>query len=144
MQANTQAIAKLGMQMGQLANSLSKMEEEESLNQFIVNLEDQFEIDASSHFEQVVIITLRNDKVVDDYLGEPEVIDVQKDVDETQSNIENISMSLEPSISALVRHESIPAYIPRAPFWQRLTESTREDDSLHEDKKIILTKNVRS
>ena len=53
-------------------------------------------------------------------------------------------MSPEPSTFVLVRYESIPAYIPRAPFWQRLTGSTRKDDSLHEHKKIILTKNVRS
>ena len=122
------------MQMGQLANSLSEWEEEESHSQSTINLEGQFEIEASSHFEQAEIITLRNDTVVDYHVGEPEVIDVQEDEDETQSNIENISMSLEPSISALVTHESIPAYNPRAPFWQRLTGSTREEDSLHKQK----------
>ena len=111
LQANSQAIAKLRMQMGQLATLINE-EEEESPNQSIVNLEDQFEIEASSHFEQAEIITLRNDIVIDDQVGEPEVVNVQKDEDETQSNIENISMSLEPSTSTPVRNESIIVYMP--------------------------------
>ena len=130
--------------MGQLANSLSEMEEEESPNQSIVNLEDQFKIEANSHSEQAEPITLRNDNVVEYLVGEPDVIHVQEDDGETQSTIEHISMSPESSTSAFVRHESIPAHIPRAPFWQRLTESTGEEDSLHEHKEIILAKNVRS
>ena len=132
------------MQMGQLANSLSEREEEESPSQSIVNLEGQFETEASSHFEQAKTTTLRYDKVVDDHVGEPEVVNVQKDEDVTQSSIENISMSPEPPTSALVRYESIPTYIPREPFSLRLTGSIRKEDSLHEPKKILLTKNVRS
>ena len=44
--------------MGQLATLINE-EEEESPNQSIVNLEDQFKIEASSHFEQAETITLR-------------------------------------------------------------------------------------
>ena len=50
--------------MGQLATLINE-EEEESPNQSIVNLEDQFEIEASSHFVQSETITLRNDTMVD-------------------------------------------------------------------------------
>ena len=81
---------------------------------------------------------------MDNHVGEPEVIDVQEDKDETQSNIENISVSLEPLIYTLVRYESIPTYIPREPFSLRLTGSIRKEDSLNESKNILLTKNVRS
>ena len=44
--------------------------------------------------------------MVDYHVGELAVIDDQEDEGETQSNIKNISMSLEPSTFALVRYES--------------------------------------
>ena len=48
LQANTQAITMLEMQMGQLGNSFSEMEEEEYPNKSFVSLEDQFEVEAST------------------------------------------------------------------------------------------------
>ena len=111
LQANTKAIEKLEMHMGQLATLICDDEEEEALGQSIANLKGPFETEASSHFEQAETTTLRYDKVVDGHVGEPEVVNVQKDEDVTQSNIENIFISLEPSTSALIRYESILAYI---------------------------------
>ena len=58
--------------MGQLATLINE-EEEESPNQSIVSLEDQFEVEASSHSEQAEPITLRNDNVVEYLVGEPDV-----------------------------------------------------------------------
>ena len=119
-------------------------EEDESLSQSTATLEGQFRIEASSHVEQVEITTLRCDSIVDDHVEEPEIIDVQEEDDETQSNNENIYKSPESPTSTPVRHESIIAYIPRSPYPQGLIESTRKEDRLHEHKEIILTKNVAS
>ena len=63
LQANTQAIENLEMQMGQLATQIYEEDEEEALGQSIANLKGPFETEGSSHFEQAETTTLRYDKV---------------------------------------------------------------------------------
>ena len=66
LQANTQAIKKLEVQLGQLATLIYENNEEKILNQLIADSIGQLEIEASSHNEQAdSITTLGNDKLID-------------------------------------------------------------------------------
>ena len=125
LQANTKAITKVEMQMGQLATSRAKRRKFSS--QSVANPKSQFEIEASSHNKHVKFITtLRNGKTVDNHIDDPEIVEIQMDEDETPVTNENISKSPEPPTSTFFRDESINAYISRAPYPQRLTGSTRK------------------
>ena len=71
MQANTQAIAKLEIQMGQLATSLSEREKGKFPSQPVANPKRQYEIGSNSHHEQAkAITTLRSGRIVDNQVGD--------------------------------------------------------------------------
>ena len=113
LQANSQAIAKLEIQMGQLATLLSEREKGKFPSKPIPKPKGQFKNGASSYHEQAKsITTLRSGKVVDNHVGEPMNVDITDDEDKAQDNIENISKSQELPTSTFFRNESIPAYIP--------------------------------
>ena len=77
LQANAQAIAKLEMQMGQLATLIYEDNEEEISNQPIANPIGQLEIEASSHNEQAdPITTLGNNQIINIHKCEPLEIDI--------------------------------------------------------------------
>ena len=82
LQANTQAIEKLEVQMSQLATLIYEDNEEEIPNQPIVDPIGQFEIEASSHNEQVdSITTLGNNQIIDINKCKPLEIDIMDDDD---------------------------------------------------------------
>ena len=133
LQANTQAIAKLELQMGQLATSLNEREKEKFPSQAVANPKGQFESGASSHHEQAkAITTLRSGRTVDNNVGNPEIVELQGEEDETPIPNDNTSKSPEPPTSTFFRDEPVPAYIPRAPYPQRLTGSIRKGDNMHD------------
>ena len=79
LQANTQAIEKLKVQMSQLVTLIYEDNEEEIPNQPIVNPIGQLEIEASSHNEQAdPITTLRNNQIINIHKCEPLEIDIKK------------------------------------------------------------------
>ena len=138
LQANSQAIAKLEMQMSQLATSLNEREKGKFPSQAVANPKGQLESGASSHHEQAkAITTLRSGKTVDNHVGNPEIVELQGEEDVTPVSNDNISKNPEPPTSTFFRDESVPAYIPRAPYPQRLTGSTRKGDSFHDTMKLF-------
>ena len=77
LQANTQAIEKLELQMGQLTTLIYEDNEEEISNQPIADPIGQLEIEACSHNEQVdPITTLGNNQIIDIHICEPLEIDI--------------------------------------------------------------------
>ena len=107
LQANSQAIAKLEMQMGQLATSLSEREKGKFPNQPIANPKGQFDIGASSHHEQAkAITTLRSGKTIDNHIDDPKIIEIHEEEGVTHDTPENISKSPSPPSSTFLRDES--------------------------------------
>ena len=74
---------------------------------------------------------------MDNHVGNPEIVELQGEEDETPVSNDNISKSPEPPTSTFFRDESVPAYIPWAPYPQRLTRSTRKGDSFHETMELF-------
>ena len=84
LQTNTQTIAKIEIQMGQLATSLSEREKGKFPSQPVANPKGQYEIESSSHHEQAkVITTLRSGRVVNNQVGDSNLHD-KDDIDDRE------------------------------------------------------------
>ena len=62
----------------------------------------------------------------------PKIIEIHEEEGVTHDTPENISTSPSPPSFTFLMDESAPAYIPRAPYPQRLTGSTRKGDTMHD------------
>jgi len=109
LQANTQAIETLEVQMGQLVTLISEMEEEETFqSQPSVNPIGHFDIEASSHNEQADLSTpVGNDKIMNIYIGKPLEIDFMDDDGSIQMSGDLVSDFIAPSSSVVPLEECL-------------------------------------
>ncbi|KAH9750930.1 hypothetical protein KPL71_014077 [Citrus sinensis] len=120
-QSNTQAILKLEHQLGQLATTVAEREKGKFPSQLIPNPKGVNEVGSSSshqHEEAKSVMTLRRGKLFDNK------VEVQ-----TRKTSEHTSSDLVPSQDSSpndLEESGPPAYIPKAPFPQRLTKVKKE------------------
>ncbi|KAH9723597.1 hypothetical protein KPL70_007175 [Citrus sinensis] len=119
-QSNTQAILKLEHQLGQLATTVAEREKGKFPGQPIPNPKGVHEVGSSSshqHEEAKSVMTLRRGKLFDNK------VEVQ-----TRKTYEPTSSDLVPSQDPSPNdpeESGPPAYIPKAPFPQRLTKAKK-------------------
>ena len=121
LQANSQAIAKLEMQMSQLATSLNERKKGKFPSQAVANPKGQLESGANSHHEQAkAITTLRSGKTVDNHVGNSEIVELQGEEDATPVFNDNISKSLEPPTNQSDRNKNKKKKMvdPRITCWR--------------------------
>jgi hypothetical protein len=111
--SHSQSIAKLEIQMGQMANTLNKREEGKLPSQPVMNPKGLYMVnEETSHQHVQSITTLRSGKLVDNQVGNKR--DKHKEVPETLQNDKGKQVITETSTSADPSLET--PYVPRAPF----------------------------
>jgi hypothetical protein len=118
---NTQAIAKMENQIGQIANHLGEREK----GKFPSQLEPNPKVFAignssnSAHKQEHVqaIVTLRSGRQVDNHVVDPEV-DTAGQEEEASGNKEE--RDADPSIATLVVKDPPRSFVPKAPYPERL------------------------
>jgi hypothetical protein len=117
---NTQAISKLEMQMGHLANHLGERDKGKLPNQS-VNNPKACSIRNSSNQEHVqAIVTLRFGKRVDNQVVDPKADHVEKDDQKGEEGDNQKEGDAEPSIATAVVKEPPRSFVPKAPYLERL------------------------
>jgi hypothetical protein len=110
---NSQSIAKLETQMGQLANTLNRREEGKLPSQPVVNPKGLYMVnEETSHQHVQSITTLRSKKLVDNQVGDKK--DEHTKVSETLRKDKGKQVINDTSSSADPNSET--PYVPRAPF----------------------------
>ena len=118
---NTQAIAKLEMQMGQLANHLGERDKGKFPSQPEPNPK-AFAVGNSSnlaHRQELVqaIVTLRSGRQVDNHKVDPKVDPAGQEREESGNKEER---DAEPSTTTPIVKDPFRSFIPKAPYPERL------------------------
>jgi hypothetical protein len=118
---NTQAIAKMENQIGQIANHLGEREKGKFLSQPELNLK-AYAIGNSSnsaHREEhvQVIVTLRSARQVDNHVVDPEVDTAGQEGEASGNNEEKY---VEPSTATPIVKDPPRSFVPKAPYPERL------------------------
>jgi hypothetical protein len=117
---NTQAISKLEMQMGQLANHLGERDKGKLLSQ-VVNNPKACKSGNSSNQEHVqAIVTLRSGKRVDNKVVNPEEDHAEEEEQKEEEGDNQKEGDAEPSTITPVIKEPPRALVPKAPYPKRL------------------------
>jgi hypothetical protein len=117
---NTQAISKLEMQMGQLANHLGERDKGKLPSQ-PVNNPKACSIENSSNQEHVqAIVTLRSRKRVDNQVVDPEADHAEEEEPKGEEGDNQKEGDVEPSTVTPVVKEPPRAFVPKAPYPERL------------------------
>jgi hypothetical protein len=117
---NTQAISKLEMQMGQLANHLGERDNGKLPSQ-AGNNPKACSIGKSSNQEHVhAIVTLRSEKRVDNKVVSPEADHVEEEKPENEEGDDQKEGDAEPSTVTPIVNEPPRALVPKAPYPERL------------------------
>jgi hypothetical protein len=123
---NTQAILKLEMQMGQLANHLGERDKGKLPSQAVNNLK-ACSIGNSSNQEHVqAIVTLRSGKRVDNKVVNPEADRVEEEEPKGEEGDDQKEGDAEPSTVTPVVKEPPRALVPKAPYLERLQAPRNE------------------
>jgi hypothetical protein len=126
---NTQAIAKLEMQMGQLANHLGERDKGKLPSQAVNNPRACHSGNSSNQEHVQAIVTLRSGKRVDNKVVNPEEAEEEEQKEEEQKEEEEEKeekgdnqkeADAEPSIVTQNLKESPRALVPKAPYPERL------------------------
>jgi hypothetical protein len=112
--ANTQAISKLEMQMGQLANHLGEKDKGKLPSQAVNNLKAYNSGNSSNQEHVQAIVTLRSGKRVDNKVVNPEEEQKEEEGDNQKEG------DAEPSTITPVVKEPPRALVPKAPHPERL------------------------
>jgi hypothetical protein len=117
---NTQAISKLEMQMGQLANHLGERDKGKLPSQ-AVNNPKACSIGNSSNQEHVQeIVTLRSGKIVDNKVVNPEADHVEEKEPKGEEGDDQKEGDAEPSTITPIVREPPRALVPKAPYPEKL------------------------
>jgi len=68
--SHSQAIARIEVQMEQMANTLNMREEEELQSQWVANLDGHYMVDESTSYHEQAITTINNGEVVETHVKE--------------------------------------------------------------------------
>jgi hypothetical protein len=117
---NTQAISKLEMQMGQLANHLAERDKGKLLSHAVNNPKAYNNGNSSNQEHVQAIVTLRSGKRVDNKVVNPEEDDVQEEKQKEEEGDNQKEGDAEPSIVTPVVKEPPRPPVPRAPYPERL------------------------
>jgi hypothetical protein len=126
---NTQAIAKLEMQMGQLANHLGERDKGKLPSQAVNNPKACHSGNSSNQEHVQAIVTLRSGKRVDNKVVNPEEAEEEEQKEEEQKEEEEEKeekgdnqkeADAEPSIVTQNLKEPPRAFVPKAPYPERL------------------------
>jgi hypothetical protein len=113
---NTQAISKLEMQMGQLANHLGERDKGKLPSQ-AVNKPKACSIGNSSNQEHVqAIVTLRSGKRVDNKVVNPKADHAEEEEQKEEEGDNQKEGDAEPSTVTLVVKEPPRVLVPKAPY----------------------------
>jgi hypothetical protein len=116
---NTQAISKMEMQMGQLANHLGERDKGKLPSQ-VVNNTKACNIGNSSNQELVqAIVTLRSGKRVDNQVVDPEADHAEEEEPKDEEGDNQKEGDAGPSTVTLVVKEHPRAFVPKAPYPER-------------------------
>ncbi|MGV8048382.1 hypothetical protein PJP07_29700, partial [Mycobacterium kansasii] len=123
--ANAQSIAKLEVQVGQLATTLNEREKGKLPSQPVANPNGQCEIGSNSnqgqyHEQAKSIITLRSGKQIDNRIEVPGDESNSKAEDQDEAERHTHASKVQ-KLSDSPRATKVPPYVPKAPFPQRLT-----------------------
>jgi hypothetical protein len=122
---NTQAIAKLEMQMGQLANHLGERDKGKLPSQAVNNPKACHSGNSSNQEHVQAIVTLRSGKRVDNKVVNPEEAEEEEQKEEEEEEKEEKGdnqkeADAEPSIVTQNLKEPPRAFVPKAPYPERL------------------------
>ncbi|XP_062150135.1 uncharacterized protein LOC133858677 [Alnus glutinosa] len=122
MQITNQAIAKMEVQMGQMANHLSEREKGKLPSQLVPNPKLQFGRGSSSNPRQwqenvQAIVTLRYGRQVDNQVVLPEE---NPTVSQGQDSGNNMERDAEPSKATPIIEDSPRSFVPKVPYPDRL------------------------
>jgi hypothetical protein len=121
---NTQAIAKLDMQMGQLANHLGERDKGKLPSQAVNNPKACHSGNSSNQEHVQAIVTLRSGKRVDNKVVNPEEAEEEEQKEEEEEKEEKgdnqKEADAEPSIVTQNLKEPPRAFVPKAPYPERL------------------------
>jgi hypothetical protein len=117
---NTQAISKLEMQMGQLANHLGERDKGKLPSQAVNNLKACSIENSLNHEHVQAIVTLRSGKRVDNKVVDQEVDHVEEEKPKDEEGDDQKEGDAEPSTVTPVVKELPRALVPKAPYPERL------------------------
>jgi hypothetical protein len=117
---NTQAITKLEMQMGQLANHLGEKDKGKFLSQPVTNPKACMSGNSSNQEHAHAIVTLKSGKQVDNQVAKPEVDLVGKEGQEGKEGDNKEEKDDEPSTVTPIVKEPPRSFVPKAPYPNRL------------------------
>jgi hypothetical protein len=117
---NTQAILKLKMQMGQLANHLGERDKEKLPSQAVNNPKACSIGNTSNQKHVQAIVTLRLGKRVDNQVVDPEADHAEEEEPKREEGDNQKEGDVEPSMVTLVVKEPSRALVPKAPYLERL------------------------
>ena len=120
---NTQAISKLEMQMGQLANHLGERDKGKLPNQ-LVNNPKACSIRNSSNQEHVqAIVTLRYGKRVNNQVEDPEVDHAEEEEPKNEEGDNQKEGNAEPSTVTPVVEEPPRTFLPKSLYPEKITSA---------------------
>jgi hypothetical protein len=117
---NTQAISKLEMQMGQLANHLGERDKGKLPSQSVNNPKACSIENSSNHKHVQAIVTLRSGKRVDNQVVDPEADHAKEEEPKGEKGDNQKEGDAEPSTATLVVEEPPRTFVPKAPYPERL------------------------
>jgi hypothetical protein len=117
---NTQAISKLEMQMGQLANHLGERDKGKLPSQAVNNPKACNSGNSSNQEHVQAIVTLRSGKRVDNKVVNPEKDHAEEEEQREEEGDNQKEGDAEPSTVTLVVKEPPRALVPKAPYPERL------------------------
>jgi hypothetical protein len=116
----TQAILKLKMQMGQLANHLGERDKEKLPSQAVNNPKACSIGNTSNQKHVQAIVTLKLGKRVDNQVVDPEANHAEEEEPKGEEGDNQKEGDVEPSTVTLVVKEPSRALVPKAPYLERL------------------------
>jgi hypothetical protein len=117
---NTQAIAKLEMQMGQLANYLGERDKGKLPSHAVNNPKACNSGNSSNQEHEQAIVTLRSGKRVDNKVMNPEEEQQEKEEQKEEEGDNQKEADAETSTVTPVIKEPPRAFVPKAPYPERL------------------------
>jgi hypothetical protein len=117
---NTQAISKLEMQMGQLANHLGERDKGKLPSQAVNNPKACSIGNSSNHEHVQAIVTLRLGKRVDNQVVDPEADHAEEEEPKGEEGDNQREGDVESSTVTPVVKEPLRALMPKAPYPERL------------------------
>jgi hypothetical protein len=117
---NTQAIAKLEMQMWQLANHLDERDKGKFPSQPVTNPKACMNAKSSNQEHAYAIVTLRSGKQVNNQVTEPEANLAGKEGQEGKEGDNKEERDAEPSTVTPIVKEPLRLFVPKAPYPERL------------------------